>query len=55
MFLRADKITENNFMENLVFCVPPFRKTSNPGGKNTKKSQKLRDRDMAIKKKHKKT
>ena len=41
-------------MENSFFCVPPFKKISNSGEKNTKKSQKLRDRDMAIKKKLKK-
>ena len=42
-------------MENSFFCVPPFKKMSNSGEKNTKKSQKLRDRDMAIQKNSKKT
>jgi len=40
------------FIENLVLDVPPFKKTSNSSGKNTKKSQKIRDRAMAIGKKH---
>ena len=47
----GERSAENIFLKNSFCCVPPFKKISYSGEKNTKKSQKLRDKAMAIRKK----